>query len=145
MSVYCDNVPVERFELLVKRSGVDNVNDRSVYLKSVEVNEDAEVIELVMSGKHSRLPDLTLFRLAVAENGIHTVILIGNLAGKSHAASGGNSEAERACRHIDAGRMLHIGVTLKETLCIAEAFQLRNIKISSVRKSRIESGSRVSL
>ena len=85
----------------------------AIIAKTVKVKDSAKVIKLIVSRKHSSLPNLTFLALTVSENCINTVILLIDLARKSHTASCGEAESERSCCHINAGSSFHIRVTLK--------------------------------
>ena len=45
-----------------------------------------------MGGKHSRLPNLTLFAFAVTHDGVHAIGVPRYLGGERHAAGGGNAD-----------------------------------------------------
>ena len=84
-------VKAESLELLVDRFRAGNFTDRAVNLQAVEVDNQAEIIEVVVGCKHSSFPNLTLFNLAIAEQRVNTVIFVINLAGKRHACRSGNA------------------------------------------------------
>ena len=106
-------MPAESFKLVGDRHGRTYLGDLAIDLEAVVVDDGNKVIKLVVSRKHSSLPNLTLFDLTVAENGIYLVVIAGDLAGKSHAAGSGDALTQRTCGHINTGNVLHIGVTLK--------------------------------
>ena len=54
-------------ELVGERHGVVDLLDGAVDLQAVVVDDHAEVIELLVAGKHGGLPDLALLALAVAQ------------------------------------------------------------------------------
>ena len=145
VSVDNDDVPAERFEFLIKRSGVHDVGNLTVDLETVPVDECAEVIELVVCAEHSGFPNLTFLGFAVADDGVNAVSVTGDLCGESHARCGGNAETERTGGHINAGGVLHIGVTLKEAVDLTESGEVFLREVAFFRESRIESGSGVTL
>ena len=145
MTVYHEDVPAECRKLLVKRRGIVNLCDGTVYLETVVVKEDTEIVELLVSGEHSRLPYLPLLGFAVAEHRIYAVAVARDLCGECHSACCGEAETERAGRHINTGCALHIGVALEIAVYAAEGLKILTREVSSLRKCCIESGSGVSL
>ena len=113
MTVYDDNLKAESLKLLIDRIGRVNDVDTAVDLKIVVVNDNGEVVEFLMGSEHSSLPNLTFLNFTVAQNGINLIIIAEMLGRKSHSGCGRDALSERARRHIDAGNLLHIGVTLK--------------------------------
>ena len=124
-------------------SGIHNLCYGAVNLKAVPVKDRNEIVKLIMSGKHRCLPYLTLLALPVTENRVNTVILFIHLTGKSHTASRGEAESERACGHINTGSTLHIRVTLEIRGRFSESFKIFLGEISTLRKSCVKHGSRV--
>ena len=77
------------------------------------VDDHAEVIELLVAGKHGGLPDLALLALAIAQQGVRAVSITPVLGGNRHAHGGGDALAQRAGGHIDARGVVHVGMTLQ--------------------------------
>ena len=96
-----------------------------------------------MGGKHQRFPNLTLFDLPVAQNGVDAIILLVELAGERHAAGGGDALAERAGGHIDAGDSLHIGMTLEHRMGLTQTLELFLIEKAAQSQNRIQRRSRM--
>ena len=108
-----DDRTAERLKFFVERLNVHNVLIPAVNLQTVEVNRRAEVIKLVMSGKHYCLPDLSFVKFAVAQKRVDVDIETEIFCAFSHAARNRNSLTERAGRHINAGRQVHVRMTLQ--------------------------------
>ena len=81
-----------------------------------------------MSRKHRSLPNLTFLDLTVAEHGIYTIVFFVKLACKRHAACSRNALSQRTGAHVDAGRALHVGVSLEHSADVAQACQLVPVK-----------------
>ena len=104
--------------------GVHNLGNGTVYLKSVPVKHHAKVIKLIVSGKHSRLPNLTFLALTVTDSGVYSVLIALYLSCERHTASGRNTETERAGGHIHAGHPLHIGMSLESGMSLTQGLEL---------------------
>ena len=142
--VAVDNVLAERLELLAVRSRIHDVLDRPVDLKSVPVEYVAKIVELVVSGEHRGLPDFALFALAVAHQSPDAAARLVKLCRERHSASGGNALPERTCRHIDAGRLIEIGMSLKVTCGLSERLEILYREISAVSEHGLKTGGNVS-
>ena len=75
---------------MVQRLGVHDVAGRAVDLQAVDIDHDAQVIELVVVGEHERLPAFALFDLTVAQQGVD-VMSLPAFGTQRHAAGGGNT------------------------------------------------------
>ena len=98
-----------------------------------------------MTCEHRRLPDLAFLALAVAEYGINAVILLIDLRGERHTASGGNALSERTGAHIDARSTLHIGMTLEHCAHMTEHLQLLPVKIALERQNGVQTRATMTL
>ena len=67
----------------------------------------------MVASKHSSLPDLALFNLAVAQKCVDAVVLVELLTSKRHTNSGRNALAQGTGAHINARSIVHVWVTLK--------------------------------
>ena len=94
--IQIDHMEIERFKLLVDRIWRTNILDPAVDLQPVVIHDHAEVVELSVPCKHGSLPDLSFLDLAVAEQCVHSVVRIGHLRPKCHAARYGDPLSERA-------------------------------------------------
>ena len=112
MSVDNDNMPSESLELFVYGVRAHYLADFSVYLKSVVIHYRYQIVKLIMSGQHCRLPYKAFFKLAIAENGVNSVNIVIQLSRKSHTAGGGNSLSQRTGAHINAGYLTQNRVAL---------------------------------
>lgn len=52
----------------------------AIDLQAVVVDDDSQVVQLIVVGRHEGLPDLALLTLAVAQNGIDLGVLLQLLA-----------------------------------------------------------------
>ena len=77
---------------------------RAVGLLVVDVDDGDQVVELPVGGRHDRLPDRALIELAVGEEHVDAV---GRALRQPerHADADREAEAERAARHLHAGRI----------------------------------------
>ena len=90
----------------------------------VAVQHDAEVGELIVGGKHERLPALALFHLAIAKDGVDIDRLFADLCAQSHAAGGGHTLTQTAGGHIHARRLIHVGVALQVAADLAQGLEV---------------------
>ena len=67
-----------------------------------------------------------------------SLILALMLCAERHSGGGRKSEAERAGRHITAGRMLHIGMSLQIAVYAAELFKFFLRNESALRQYRVK-------
>ena len=140
MAVDLNHVPTERLKLLVQRLGGHDVLRLAVDLQTVDVNAGAQIVKVVLIGGHHSLPDLTLGDLAVAKNGVDTIILLCDLTGQRHADSDGDALAQRAGRHIDAGDVFHFHMAGHMAVDTAEHLKILNREEAAQRQHRIYSG-----
>ena len=138
-------VKPERAELLVNRFRTADLFDRAVDLQAVVVHDQAQVIQLLMACEHRGLPNLTFFDLAVAEHGIHAVILAVELSGERDPAGSGNALSKRSGAHINTGDRLHIRMALKQRTQMTQALELLRGKIAALRKGGVQAGAAVAL
>lgn len=135
-------VKAESLELLVNRFRAGNFADRAVNLQAVEVDNQAEIIEVVVGCKHSSFPNLTLFNLAIAEQRVNTVVFVINLAGKRHACRAESPDRESR-ELISMPGCPSYPVTLQHSADVAEFFSSpqRNSRAVPVqRKDPVRSG-----
>ena len=140
MRVHGDEVTAEGLDLFIVRRGADDLVDGSVDLQTVVVNDDTEVVQLVVGGKHECFPNLTLLAFTVTDDGIDTVILLVNLCAERHTASGGNALTQGAGGHIYTGGLFHVGMTLQMGIGLAEGFQILNGEIALFGQSGVQNG-----
>ena len=134
------HVETKRAELLVDGAGAANLFHRAVDLQAVVVHNQAEIVKLLMGGKHGSLPDLALLDLTVAEDRIHTIRLVIQLGCQRHAAGGRNTLAQGARAHIHAGRVIHIRMTLQHGADMAQRLHLIGREIAALRQRCIQTG-----
>ena len=100
---------------------------------------------MVLGRRHSGLPHLALLDLAVAQQGVYTVILLISLARQSHAHSGGDALAQGAGGHIHALDVAHLGMAGHFTLNGAEQLQILHGEKALQSQVGIERGGTVPL
>ena len=88
------------------------------------VDDHAEVVELLVAGKHGGLPDLAFLALTIAQQGVRAVSIAPVLSGNGHAHGGGNALAERASGHVDARGVVHVRVTLQVAANMAQRLEV---------------------
>ena len=88
------------------------------------VDDHAEVIELLVAGKHGGLPDLALLALAIAQQGVRAVSIAPVLGGNRHTHGGRDTLAERAGGHVDARGVVHVGMTLQVAADMAQRLEV---------------------
>ena len=114
----------EGAELVGERHGVVDLLDGAVDLQAVVVDDHAEVIELLVAGKHGGLPDLALLALAVAQQGVGAIVIAPVLGGNGHAHGGGDALAERTGGHVDARGVVHVGMALQVAADMAQRLEI---------------------
>ena len=145
MTVHIDDMPAECLEFLVKRFRSDHVGGSAVDLQSVDIDDRTEIVALVVSSSHCGFPDLAFLAFAVADQAVNAVILAGKFIGDCHAVCRRKSLTEGACAHVDAGREVHIGMTLQAAVDLTEREQLLFRDDSFFRKRRVEQRGGMSL
>ena len=138
-------MPAERFKLLVQRLGGHDVLRLAVDLQTVDVDAGAQIVEVVLIGGHHGLPDLTLGDLAVAKNGVDTIILLCDLTGQRHADGDGDALAQRAGGHIDAGDVFHFHMAGHMAVDAAEHLEILDREEAAQRQHRVHGGGAVAL
>ena len=98
-----------------------------------------------MCGKHRCLPHLSLGKLTVTEQRIDIDVLAQILCALCHPCRCGNPLPERARRHIDTRREVHIRVPLQTSVDMTQRQKFIHGKEAAVSKCRIETGCHVSL
>ena len=88
------------------------------------VDDHAEVVELLVAGKHGGLPDLALLALAVAQQGVGAIVVAPVLGGNGHTHGGGDALAERTGGHVDARGVVHVGMALQVAADVAQRLQV---------------------
>ena len=125
-----DDVPVEGGELLI---------ERLVDLQAVDIDDGAEIVQMILRSGHGGFPDLALSDLTVAQQGIDTVVLLCKLSGQSHADCGGDALAQRAGGHVDALDMTHVGMAGVMALDGAEELQILLREEAAQGQHRVQS------
>ena len=91
MAVDGHHTETEIPQLGVHGVGVHNILGGTVDLQTVQVDDDAEVIQLVVSGKEEGFPHFALGDLAVTQQGVHPhIVLVQILGGFGHACRTGD-------------------------------------------------------
>jgi len=145
VAVDLDHMASECLELGVHRLGVHDVAGAAINLQAVDVGDDAQVVQLVVGGEHSRLPDLALGQLAVAQQGVYVRVFAQELGALGHAGGGGQTLAQGAGGHIHAGDGVHVGVALQGGVDVAQGGQRIHGEIAPVGQRGIQAGGGVAL
>ena len=138
MPVYPLNGTAERLEFLVHGGAIHDICGFSVDLKPIDIHGDAEIVQSIVRGEHRRLPDLSFGKLTVAEQCVDVDVLAKILRALCHARSRRKPLTKRACRHVDAGREVHIRMPLQARADMTEGQQFLHGEKSAVRQCRIE-------
>ena len=131
--------------LLVQGLGGHDVSGLAVDLQAVHVDDGAEVVQVILGSCHEGLPDLALFDLAVAQDGVDTVVLLVHLAGQSHANSSGDALTQRAGGHVNALDVVHLSVAGHVAVNAAEELQILLGEEAALCQDGIQSGGAVTL
>ena len=124
VAVADDGVEAEGIHLVVQRLGVHDIAGRAVDLQAVDIDHDAQVIELVVVGEHERLPAFALFDLTVAQQGVDVDVAAQLFGTQRHAAGGGNTLAQGTGAHVNTGDGVHVGVVLLKISNISLKIQM---------------------
>ena len=140
VAVHIDDMPAECPELLIEGLRSDDIGGLAVDLQTVDINDRTEIVTLVMGGCHCGLPDFAFFAFSVADQAVDAVILAGKLIGKRHAVRRRKALAKGTGGHVDARQVVHIRMTLKPAVELAEGKQFLFRQNAFLRKNRIEQG-----
>ena len=138
MAVDLDDIPVEGFKFLVQRLGRHDIAGRAVDLQAVDIDHGAQIVQSVLGRGHCRLPDLTLRDLAVAADGINTIVLLCGLARQRHTHRSGNALTQRTGGHIHTVDMTHIRMTGIMSLDGTEQLQILDGEEAAQCQHRIQ-------
>ena len=130
---------------MVQRLGVHDVAGRAVDLQAVDIDHDAQVIELVVVGEHERLPAFALFDLTVAQQGVDVDVAAQLFGTQRHAAGGGNTLAQGTGAHVNTGDGVHVGVALQVAVGVAQRGQVGHREEAALRQRGIQAGGAVAL
>ena len=141
------HLEAEGLQLFVLGGAVHDFFNGAVDLQMVQVQKDAEIVQLVVGRKHKGLPALALFDLAVAHDGVDPPHLIQplDLGAQGHAAGGGDALAQAAGGHIHAGDGVHIGVALQAAAQLAQGGQLLRGEKAALGQGCIKGRGRMAL
>ena len=140
-----DHVEAEGGEFLIHRGGAHDLLGGAVDLEPVQVYDGAQVVQLVVVGKETGLPDLALGDLAVSQQAVDVHVLAQVLGALGHAHGGGDALAQGAGGHVDAGDGVHVGVTLEVAVNVAQGGQVLYGEEATEGQRRVEAGGRVAL
>ena len=111
----------------------------------VQVCENDEVSGLHLRGGHCGLPDDAFLLLAVADDNENVVVNTLHPAADGHAEADGDAVAQRAGHGVNAGDLVHVGVTLKEAADRAQTLQLVKGEIAAACKRCVKNGAGMTL
>ena len=138
VAVADDGVKAESIHLLIQRFAVHDLGGGAVNLQAVHIDHDAEVIQLIVVGKHKCFPALALFDLAVTQQGVHVDVGVLHLGGQCHAGCGGNTLAQAAGAHINTGNRVHVGVALQVAAGAAQGRQVSHGEEPALCQHRVQ-------
>ena len=138
MAVNVDHVEIEGFQLPVNGIGRADLLYIPVDLQAIVVNDQHQVVQPAVAGKHGCLPDLSLLNLTVSCQGIHPVIGMIQLPCQSHAYSCRKALAQGSAGHIHAGNMLHIRMPLQIRAHMPQRGQILHREEAPVRQRGIK-------
>ena len=144
MAVHPDGVPAEGGELVIQGIGGHDVGGAAVDLEAVDVDDGAQVVQLVLGGGHEGLPNLALLNLAVPHQGVHPVVPAVHLPRQGHAHGGGDALAQGAGGHVHPGDV-HLRVAGHGTVNAAEHLQFLLREEAPEGQIGVEGGGAVSL
>ena len=111
--------------------------DLAVYLKAVVVEDDREVVELVVAGRHCGLPYQPLLRFAVAGYGVDMIVFPQMLRGQRHSSGHGHTLSEGAGVGVNSRSFEHVGVSLKVRVDLAEIPQILSREEAEIGQNRV--------
>ena len=100
---------------------------------------------LVLGRRHGGLPHLALLDLAVAQQGVHPVVLPVGLARQGHAHGGGDALAQAAGGHVHPGHVVHLRVAGHVPVNAAELLQPLHGEEAPLGQRGVEGGGAVAL
>ena len=139
------HMEAESCQLIPNRIRTHDFIDSAVNLKTVIINDDHQVVQLVVGCQHAGLPDLAFLDLAVAQQGVDTSGLALVLQAQRHACGAGDTLAQGAGGHIDAGNGVHVGIALEIGVDVAQGGQVFHGEEATQGQCRIQAGSGVAL
>ena len=144
MPVAAQHIPAEGAPLAGQVAQRHDLIGRTVKLHLVPVDDGGEIVEAELHGRGSRLPDGALIELAVAEHGIHARIGLIELQAEGDALCRGETDAQRAGRHIHT-RRAHTRVTLQRAAGLAQRVHALDGQKALADQVAVEHGCSVSL
>ena len=124
MTIAAEYLKAKSAELFIDGIRRRNFAHAAINLQIVIINNKAKVIQLVVIGKHSRFPNLTLLDLTVTQDGICPIVLAVQFSGQGHAHRGRDALAKASGGHIHAFDMMHLRMAGHMPVQPAEGLQL---------------------
>jgi hypothetical protein len=137
--------PVERPQLVVERVERLDVVDVPRLLGPVAVEDQREVVDPVVAGVHDRLPHLTLFGLAVADDDVDPEVTPIDARRERVAEPYRQPLPQRAGRGFDAGETAHVGVSLERRAELPQCLQVVNGEVPGLGQGGVEARGPVAL
>ena len=113
VSVSFNNMQLKRPQLVRKRFDRIDLFCHAVALNAVQIDNNTQIIQPVIPGKHKGFPDLSFLNLAVPEQRIDAMRFMLEFCGKRHADGCGNTLSERARTHVHARNVFSVGMSLQ--------------------------------
>src|SRR5262245_1187431 len=145
MAVDALHVPAEAAEAIDQRLHLHDLLGRSVDAELVAVDDADEALQVEMSGRHRRFPDLALGQFAVAQHAVDAIAALLHARGQRHAHADREPMAERTRAEIDSGNLLHVRMIAERTAEPRVVVEQLRIEIAEVGENRIEPDGRVAL
>ena len=106
-------------------------------LELVVVDDGDEVVGAV-AGRHvGGLPDLALLALAVAEEDVGEHVEAQVPGAESEAQAGRETHAQRPCRDVDAGQLVHVRMALQARALLVERVELVHGEVAGEGHGRV--------
>ena len=138
------DIAAESFEFLSKVNVRKNLIGCAIQLKSVDINVDDQVIQLISVSSSDCFPDLAFVAFAIAQDSVYIVGLSISFAGERHAHCAGKTLSEGTGRDVDPGALIHAGMSLKRGTFFTEGSKNALIKESELCKACILNGAYMS-
>ncbi len=139
---------VEGAQLVGQRLEAHVLGQEALGEDLVVVDDEDDVVQLVVAGRHEGLPDGALVALAVAHEHVdHAVAVVRSAEPHAQRASHGDARdlAQGAAADLDPGRLRGVGVRLQARAPHAVVLQALHLEVVEQRHDRVDSGTGVAL
>ena len=136
---HTNHVEIKRLEFFVYRVCGAYLINRAVNLQIVIVHDHHQIIQLPVTCKHGRLPDLAFLQLPVSKKRVYAVRRTVHLCRQGHPDRCRDPLPQRAAGHIHAFDMFHIRMPLKVRTDLAQREQILLGKIPPLCQNSVQS------